>query len=89
MTRYLTSVRTPDNQFRLKKGVDRDHAHHLIANLLLHSHENSDKLYFAELDVSRAFDTDVHLNIVLTAYERGLNISVIKSIRDMYKKLNS
>jgi hypothetical protein len=61
----------------------------LIANLLLHAHENNEVLYFAGLDVSRAFNTGIHPHILLTAYERGVNISIIKSMRDMYKKLNA
>ena len=80
---------TPDNQFGFKKGVGLDHAHHLISNLLLHAHENNEVLYFAGLDVSRAFDTGIHPHIFLTAYKHGVNPSVIKSIRDMYKKLNA
>ena len=71
----------PDNQFNFKEGVDCEHAHHLIANLNLHSHENNEVLYFAGLGVSRAFDSGLHLHIYSTAYKRGVNISVIKSIR--------
>ena len=54
---------TPDNQLGFKKGVGCNHAHHLIVNLLLHAHENNEVLYFAELDVSRAFDTNAHPHI--------------------------
>jgi len=36
----------PENQFRFKKGVGREHAHHLVANLLLHAVENDEVLFF-------------------------------------------
>ena len=46
-------------------------------------------LYFAGLDVSRAFNIGIHPHILLTAYKHGVNISVIKLINDMYKNLNA
>ena len=45
--------------------------------------------YFTGLDVSRAFNVDIHPNILLPAYKRGVNISIITLISDMYKKLNA
>ena len=61
----------------------------MIANLLLLAHEKNELLYFSRLDVSRTFDTGVYPHILLTAYKRGVNITVIKSIHDMYKRLNA
>ena len=37
---------TPENQFGFKKGVGREYAHHLIANLLLHASENDEVPFF-------------------------------------------
>jgi hypothetical protein len=45
---------TPDNQFGFKKEVGRNNAYHLIANLLLHAHENNEVFHFSGLDVSRS-----------------------------------
>ena len=61
----------------------------MIANVLQHAHKNNEVLYFARLEVSKAFCTGSHPRILLTAYKRGVSISVIKSIRDMNKKLNA
>ena len=40
------------------------------------------------LPVSRPVDSGIHLHILLTAYKRGVNTSVIRAIRDRHKKLN-
>jgi len=78
---------TPYNPFDLKKGLGRNHTHHLIANLLLHAEENNKVLHFAELDLSRAFETGRYLRMLLTAYKSRVNISLIQLIHDMFALL--
>ena len=56
---------TSDSRFGFKKGVNRHHAHHLIANLLLHAHENKEVLCFAGLDV---YGHSVHLEGTFVYY---------------------
>ena len=46
-------------------------------------------IVFAGLDVSRAFDFGIHAQILLIAYKRGTDLSVVRAMRDMNRKLSA
>ena len=78
---------TPDHQFGFKKGYSREHVHTIIANVLVEIEESGETVIMAGHDVSRAFDSGIHPQLLLSAEARGLNRSIVRVYRDMYSKL--
>lgn len=78
---------TPSNQFGFKKGSSREHVHHIMCNILLECDRTGESIVIAGLDVSRAFDSGIHSQLLLSAYNRGLDKSVVLTFRNLYRKL--
>lgn len=89
VNRLSAICNTPDNQFGFKKKMSREHAHYLIANLLIDADDSNETLYFAGHDVNRAFDSGVHPQILLSARKRGVDKSIIRALRNMYSNLKA
>jgi exonuclease III len=78
---------TPENQFGFKNGYSREHVHRVIANVLVDVEEKDDILLMAGHDVSRAFDSGIHPQLLISAKDRGLDRSILRVYRNMYSKL--
>ena len=79
---------TPENKFGFKNGLSREHIHSILANVILETASSEDPLFLAGHDISRAFDSGIHPQLLLAALLRGMNSSVIATLRNMYRRLN-
>ncbi|XP_065578592.1 uncharacterized protein LOC136039001 [Artemia franciscana] len=78
----------PDNQFSFKKSYSRERIHRNIANVLLDVEENKDIVIMAGHDVSRAFDSGIHPQLLLSASHRGLDRSILRVYKHMHSKFH-
>ena len=79
---------TPENQFCFKKSLSRQDVHTILTNFILETTTSEGPLFLAGHDVSRTFDSGIYPQLLLVTLFRGINSSVIATLRNMYRKLN-
>ena len=67
----------PENQFGFKNCLSCEHVPSILANIILETTSSEDPLFLAGHDISRAFDSGIHPQLLLAALLRGMNSSVI------------
>ena len=60
-----------------------------LAAILSDSEATGDPLVIGSFDVSRAFDSSVHAQILLEAYKQGLNLCIVRAVYYMYNNLRA
>ena len=83
--KYVCS--TPDSQFGFKRNISREHVHSLLSNVLLDADAKGETVVLAGHDVRGAFDSGIHAQLLVSAFKRGLDRSIIATYRNMYFKL--
>ncbi|XP_065582962.1 uncharacterized protein LOC136042033 [Artemia franciscana] len=78
----------PENQFGFKNGLNGEHLHSILVNVILKTVSSEDPLFLAGHNISRACHSGIHPQLSLEALLRGMNISVIATLRNMYRRLN-
>lgn len=78
---------TPPHQFGFKRGTGCADALTVVANVLIDAESSGESLSLAGHDIRRAFDSLIHAAMLLKAGKRGLNLAVIRSLRNLYSRL--
>ena len=74
----------PNYQFGFTVSLGCADALFALAAILSDSEATGDPLVIAPFDVSRAFDSSVHMQILLEAYKQGLNLCIVRVVYYMY-----
>ena len=82
---FLTkNITEGENQFGFRYGVGCQHAHKILSSLLADNSSKENGLYICALDLSKAFDSVVHSQLLFSLYNSGVNLSVIMLLRFWY-----
>ena len=76
-----------ENQFGFRSGVGYQHAHKILSSLLADNSSKGNGLYICALDLSKAFDSVVHSQLIFSLYNSGVNLSIIMLLRFWYSNL--
>ena len=79
----------PNYQFDFTVGLGCTDTLFALAAILSDSEATDDPLVIDSYDVSQAFDSLVHAQILLEAYKQGLNLSVVRVVYYMYNNLRA
>ena len=77
----------PPYQFGFQKGLGCAHALTALSSILIDADKSGDSLVLGSHDVSHAFDSLIHAQILLELYKRGVDTSAIRALYDMYNHL--
>ena len=73
-----------ENQFGFRYGMGCQHAYKILSSLPADNSSMGNGLYICALDLSKAFDSVVDSQILLSLYNSGVNLSVIMLLRFWY-----
>ena len=77
----------PSNQFGLKNGSNREHLPHLMCNILLECDWIDKSTFVAGLVEIQAFDSSLHSQLLLSAYNRDLYKPTVLTFINLFWKL--
>ena len=77
----------PPYQFGFQKGLGCAHGLTALSSILIDADKSGDSLVQGSHDVSHAFDSLIHAQILLELYKRGVDPSAIRALYDMYNHL--
>ena len=77
----------PPYQFDLQKGLGCAHTPTALLSILIDADKSGDSLVLGSHDVSHAFDSLIHAQILLELYKRGVDTSALRALYDMYNHL--
>ena len=80
---------TLNYQFGFTVGLGCADALFALAAILSDSEATGDPLVIGSFDVSRAFDSSEHAQILLEAYKQGLNLCIVRVVYYMYNNLRA
>ena len=82
---FLTkNIIEDENQFGFRSGVGCQHAHRILSSLLADNSSKGNGLYICALDLSKAFDSVVHSQLIFSLYNSLVNLSIIMLLRFWY-----
>jgi len=79
----------PNHQFDFAVGPGCVDALFAFADILSDSEATDDPLVIGSFDLSRAFDSSVHAQILLEAYKIELNLCIVRVLYYMYNNLRA
>ena len=71
------------HQFGFRPGLGCAHTLFCLATILADSHESGDLIMNGAFDLSKVFDSSIHAQALLAAYQLGLNLRVTSVLYDM------
>ena len=81
---FTKNIIEGENQFGFRYGVGCQHAHKILSSLLAGNSSKGNRLYICALDLSKAFDSVVHRQVLFSLYNSWVNPSVIMLLRFWY-----
>ena len=78
------NVNFGENQFGFQKRLGCQHAHRVLASLLLQSVNDKSPLHICALDLSKAFDSIVHSHALYSLFSNNINLSIVVLLRYWY-----
>ena len=87
MPEFTDKCYIPPYQFGFQKGLGCAQALTTLSSILIDVDKSSDSLVLGSHDVSRAFDSLSHAQILLKLYKRGVDTFAIRALYDMYNHL--